>query len=51
MSAYEVTIRLMEEERAFAYTVRERDRVVASGRVETEDAVAPGYYGGSEAMD
>ena len=51
MSAYEITIRLMEEARAFAYTVRESGRVVARGQVETEEVVAPGYYGGSEAMD
>ncbi len=48
MSEYEIAIRLLDEEHAFAYTIRRDDRVIEAGRV---DEVAPGYYGGSEAMD
>jgi hypothetical protein len=36
---------------AFFYTVVRGGRPVESGTVDVEDEVAPGYYGGSEAMD
>jgi hypothetical protein len=49
MSEYEVAIRLLDEESGFAYTVSREGRVIDAGRV--DDGIAPGYYGGSEAMD
>jgi hypothetical protein len=52
MSHYEVTIRLAEEKDAFVYTIAREGRALESGEVDAgEEAVTPGYYGGSEAMD
>ncbi len=48
MSEYEIAIRLLDEEHAFAYTISREGRVIEAGRV---DEVAPGYYGGSEVVD
>jgi hypothetical protein len=44
-----IYIRLAEG--AFTYSVLCGGSLIETGRVETEEEVAPGYYGGSEAMD
>jgi hypothetical protein len=36
---------------AFTYSILHGGRLIDTGTVETEEEVAPGYYGGSEAMD
>jgi hypothetical protein len=36
---------------AFTYSILDGGRLIDTGTVETEEEVAPGYYGGSEAMD
>jgi len=52
MPEYEVTIRLLEEKDAFVYTIAREGRALESGEVDAaEELVAPGYYGGSEALD
>ena len=44
-----IYIRLAES--AFTYSILCDGRLIETGTVETEEEVAPGYYGGSEAMD
>jgi hypothetical protein len=47
----EIYIRIAEERATFTYTIQRSGRVIETAEVETEEAVAPEYYGGSEAMD
>jgi len=48
---YEITIRLSSGE-AFVYTIARQGRELESAEVDaSEEAVTPGYYGGSEAVD
>jgi hypothetical protein len=47
----DIYIHISQDGLAFYYTVRNSDRLIDSGRVDTQETVAPGYYGGSEAMD
>jgi hypothetical protein len=52
MLDYEITIRLSSGRDAFVYTIGREGRSWESGEVDAaEEVVAPGYYGGSEAMD
>ena len=48
MSNYNVTIRLLEGEFAFVYTIEQNGDVVDSAIVQIDEQV---YYGGSEAID
>ncbi len=52
----EIRIRLAEEGLAFIYSIVQGGMLIETGVVnpieeESEDVVAPGYYGGSQAMD
>jgi hypothetical protein len=44
-----IYIRLAEG--AFTYSILDGGRLIETGTVETEEEVAPGYHGGSAAMD
>jgi len=46
-----IYIRITTYASAFTYSVLRGGRLVETGTVETDEEVAPGYYGGSEAMD
>ena len=51
MSDTQIYIRIASEGMAFVYTIQNSGKLIASGTVDVEETVAPGYYGGSEAMD
>jgi len=46
-----IYIRITTCGRSFTYRVLRGGRVVETGTIEADEEVAPGYYGGSEAMD
>jgi len=46
-----IYIRITTYGAAFTYKVLRGGRLVETGTVEADEEVAPGYYGGSEAMD
>jgi hypothetical protein len=46
-----IYIRIAAGNAAFTYSVLRGGRLAETGTVETEEEMAPDYYGGSEAMD
>jgi hypothetical protein len=52
MFADQVHIRIAEQGLAFVYSVRRDGREIETGVIfAEEEEIAPGFYGGSEAMD